>query len=66
MIDKLKNYYGIAIRSNFENLEGMKKAIYACLFHCVPAEGRPPHPHCPDGQASWCGYMADKANKTNK
>ena len=27
MIDKLQNYFGIAIRSNFGNFEGMKKAV---------------------------------------
>lgn len=34
IIDKLKNYYGIAIRSNVGNLGGMKKAIYVSLMHC--------------------------------
>ena len=33
MIDKLQNYYGIAIRSNSADLEAMKSAIYASLFH---------------------------------
>ena len=35
MIDKLHNYYGIAIRSNSGNLSAMKTAIYASLFHCA-------------------------------
>ena len=34
MIDKLQNYYGIAIRSNSADLEAMRSAIYASLFHC--------------------------------
>ena len=65
MIDKLQNYYGIGIHSNSGNLEGMKKAIHACLFHCASTEKRPLHSHCPEGPDSWCGYMADKANKTS-
>ena len=31
LIDRLQNYYGIAIRSNVDNLEAMKKAIQASL-----------------------------------
>ena len=34
-IDKLQNYYGIATRSNSADLEAMKSAIYASLFHCA-------------------------------
>ena len=37
-IDKLQNYYGIAIRSNVGNLAGMKKAIHASLMHCASTE----------------------------
>ena len=33
IIDKLQNYYGIAIRSNIANLAAMKKGILASLFH---------------------------------
>ena len=35
MIDRLQNYYGIAIRSNQEDLVNMKKSIFAALFHCA-------------------------------
>ena len=35
MIDKMQNYYGIAIRSNTGDLEAMKKSILASLFHCA-------------------------------
>lgn len=48
-IDKLQNYYGIAIRSNVGNLAGMKKAIHASLMHCASTEQRPLHDHCPTG-----------------
>ena len=63
-IDKLQNYYGIAIRSNVGNLAGMKKAIHASLMHCASTEQRPLHDHCPTGSASWCRYQQDKANQT--
>ena len=63
-IDKLQNYYGIAIRSNVGNLAGMKKAIHASLMHCASTEQRPLHDHCPTGSASWCRYQQDMANQT--
>ena len=64
-IDKLQNYYGIAIRSNVGNLAGMKKAIHASLMHCASSESCPLHDHCPPGSTSWCRYQQDKANKTS-
>ncbi|GFX43643.1 uncharacterized protein TNCV_510921 [Trichonephila clavipes] len=33
-IDKLQNYYGIAIRDNVNNLQGMQSAVIAEFFHC--------------------------------
>ena len=53
MIDKLQNYYGIAIRFNVGDLLGMKKAIDASLFHCASNEDWPLHSHCPTGPSSW-------------
>ena len=35
MIDRLQNYYGIAIGSNVGDLAQMKKAIHASLLHCA-------------------------------
>ena len=65
IIDKLQNYYGIAIRANVGDLAGMKKAIHASLMHCVSSESRPLHDHCPTGSTSWCRYQQDKANRTS-
>ena len=65
MIDKMQNYYGIAIRSNTGDLEAMKKNILASLFHCASNDEHPWHStYCPPGKDSWCGYMRDKALKT--
>ena len=33
VIDRLQNYYGMAIRSNIGDLEKMKKAIFSGFFH---------------------------------
>ena len=63
-IDKLQNYYGIAIRSNIGSLPNMKKAIHASLFHCASSKERDLHQHCPEGPGSWCRRNKDLANKT--
>ncbi|GFV76495.1 uncharacterized protein TNCV_4727151 [Trichonephila clavipes] len=33
-IDRLQNYYGIAVRSNVRNLSGLQQNVIAPLFHC--------------------------------
>lgn len=64
MIDKLQNYYGIAVRGNVGHLAEMKKAIHASLFHCPSSRERNLHSHCPEGASSWCRYNRDIANQT--
>ena len=56
MIDKLQNYYGIAIRSNSGNLKAMESDVVASLWHRASNDKKPLHTHCPDGKDSWCGY----------
>ncbi len=66
LIDKLQNYYGIAIRSNVGDLAGMKKSIDASLFHCIATKEQAHfHVHCPDGKDSWCKFKRDQAENTN-
>ena len=65
LVDKLQNYYGIAIRSNAGDIKKMKKAINASLFHCVATANTPHmHVHCPDGKESWCRFKKDVAANT--
>ena len=64
MVDKIQNYYGIAIRSNAGNLNAMKNAILAVLFHCASSKDNNYHSYCPGGKDSWCKYKADIENKT--
>ena len=66
MIDRLQNYYGIAVRSNIGNKDKMKKAIHATLFHCASSKDNNYHVHCPDGSDSWCKFKRDKANRTSE
>ena len=64
IIDRLQNYYGLAIRNNVGNLENMRKATLAALFHLASSSDHSYHDHCPDGAKSWCQYKADMANNT--
>ena len=61
IIDRLQNYFGIAIQTNVNNLEGMKKAVAAVLFHVASTNENPWHTHGPDGANSWCRFKKDKA-----
>jgi len=65
IIDKLQNYFGLAIRQNVGNREAMSKAIHASLFHVASSNKNNWHSHCPDGETSWCTFQRDKANATN-
>ena len=58
MIDKLQNYYGIAIHSNVGDLNGMKKTKHASFFHSASNKQRDLHTHCLTGP--WCGYKQDR------
>jgi hypothetical protein len=39
--DKVQNYYGLAIRRNVNNLEGMKRAVWAAFFHRLLTNEKP-------------------------
>ena len=66
IIDRLQNYYGIAIRRNVGNLKGMQKATRATLFHVASSEKNNYHfAYCPPGKDSWCKFQQDKANNTD-
>ena len=66
MIDRLQNYYGIAIRENKNNLKAMQAATRATLFHVASSKDNNWHyPHCPEGTNSWCNFNKDKADGTS-
>ena len=66
-INKLQNYFGIAIRQCCgKSVYEIKKAIGAVLFHCSEASSSDVrHAMCPRTFNTWCKYQADKINKTN-
>ncbi|GFX32270.1 uncharacterized protein TNCV_1324711 [Trichonephila clavipes] len=60
-IKKLTRYYTNAIRKNKGDVEAMKTAIYATLFHCMSTDQKPQHKKCPSGIDSWCFYKSSLA-----
>lgn len=55
-IVKLTNYYRSAIKKNIPNVEQMKTAVFATLYHCMSTDQLPQHFKCPGGEMSWCFY----------
>jgi len=68
MINKLQNYFGLAIRQNTGNtVYQLKKAIGAVLFHCSEApDSDTRHQMCPRTADSWCKYHASKLDPSIK
>ena len=58
-IDKLQNYFGIALRQNAGNLENMQKTILHSLFHVSDY-----HDNCLETPDTWCQYQQDKIDGT--
>ncbi|GFS91523.1 uncharacterized protein TNCV_1139501 [Trichonephila clavipes] len=52
-IDKLQNYYGISIRDNVNNLQGIQRAVIAAFFHCCSNAKQQMHDQYPVGPDSW-------------
>ena len=51
-IDILQNYYGLAVRSNLNDVDKMATA-FRPTFHVASTRSNPQY-LCPDGDDSWC------------
>lgn len=56
-VAKIQNYYGRAIKDHAQDLELLKKRIFAILFHMSSTDDNPKHHHCPPGAQSWCFWQ---------
>ena len=65
VIDKLQNYFGIALHSKVGNVKEMQSAILASMFHIALSEASNYHIYCPKTSDSWCQYNRDLINKAN-
>ena len=59
VIDKLQNYFGIALHTNLSSVEQMKQAIWASFFHVTSSDTNNFHIHCPKSSTSWCQFQWD-------
>ncbi|GFU57922.1 uncharacterized protein TNCV_3145071 [Trichonephila clavipes] len=57
-LKKLSRYYQNSIRSKKGDVEAMKTAIYATLFHSISTDQKLLHFKCPIGKDSWCFFQA--------
>ena len=62
IIDKLQNYFGIALRSNCGSVEEMQKAIFASFNHVASSKTNNLHWEC---DPLWCQAQRDIVNRTN-
>ena len=54
-INKLQNYFGIAIRANCHSVTAMQKAIGTVVYHCsVANDPDTRHMFCDKRQYTWC------------
>lgn len=60
-IDLLQLYYGNAIRNNTDDINKMKRAVWATYFHKLSTDEQPHHQLCPKGPDSWCKYNVDQS-----
>ncbi|GBN71889.1 hypothetical protein AVEN_97339-1 [Araneus ventricosus] len=59
---KLTNFYRKAIKDNVPDVQKMKTAIFAALFHTSSTNKASKHNKCPTGVTSWCSYQRALAN----
>ena len=57
VMKRFQRYYGKAIHSHSNDVEGTKKAVWAIFYHSLSTEENPQHHFCPDGEFSWCKYQ---------
>ncbi|XP_075751069.1 uncharacterized protein LOC142817685 [Rhipicephalus microplus] len=60
-IQKLQNYYRIAITSNRGDVREMYRVIWASLFHSSSTNAAKSHKFCPEGVESWCKHQRAEA-----
>ena len=55
--DSLQNFYRGAILNNIPNIDKMRSAVWASLFHSMSTDASPQHQRCPEGVDSKCFYQ---------
>jgi len=55
--DSLQNFYRGAILDNIPDVEKMRNAVWASLYHSMSTDDAPHHRQCPEGMESRCFYQ---------
>ena len=65
LIDRLHNYFGIALRSNAKSelKPELKQALLASMFHVASSQLTTTHTYCPKTSDRWCQYHRDYINQ---
>ena len=66
LINRLHNYFGIALRSNAKSElkpELKHQELLASMFHVASSRGENYHTYCPKTSDSWCQYHRDYINQ---
>ena len=61
-IGKLQVYYGLALRRNKADVDGMRKEVLAGLKHSASSDEKPQHDDCPDKEGTWCKFKKAHRN----
>lgn len=56
VIDKFQQYYGKAIRENTNDIDKMRRAVWAIYCHSVSTDEEPNHLLCPPAPNTWCKF----------
>ena len=65
LIDRLQNYFGIALRSNLKIVSELRNALLASFSHVASSQNHDFHSYCPQTVDSWCQFQRDKMNNIN-
>ena len=67
LINKMQNYFGMAIRQNLGQLYAIKKSVLAILWHFTDIKNLDiRHQFCPRSAISRCKYQVDKISGLSK
>ena len=67
LINKMQNYFGMAIRQNLGQFYAMKKSVLAILWHFADIKNLDVrYQFCPRSAISWCKYQVDKISGLSK
>ena len=59
LIDKLQNYFGIALRSRVTSVPELQNTLLASFLHTASSKECDYHTYCPKTLNSWCQYQRD-------